>query len=249
MIDDISRFMMENKGEVIILELGNFADSHREEQRMLLEMLSKSLGEYFAPVYPGGLSSITVGEMVQRNERVVLMLPYYIEIANETDRYPYLWKTENTTEGEYANTDKLEKMMEWNKKSIYSLGGRGKLMSLSWTLTTQPYDIERAIIDPVWKIKSLRDLSHTAHPFLPVFHNKYSNFHIGNLLLVDWFHETDVVLIALERNARSCYNTARYHAISKNGEDCRTWALAGNCENETTELFMSIHCQLSCGLC
>lgn len=72
---------------------------------------------------------------------------------------------------------------------------------------------------------------------------------MGTILLVDFFEESSVVEVAKIANRRRCNDSPLYRARRQDGQDCRSWAEAGQCQDPNKQQFMIKHCPLSCGYC
>jgi len=241
-LNDIRQFLDRHPGEVIVVELGDFAGSSTTERDFLGKMINDTLGRYLFPASPtGDLRQITIGQMVERNQRILMTSPFRLG--------PYLWNGTQFLCGGYADKSVLGEMVAWNYQEISRYGGTGSLFEVSWTLTPQPKDIEKDLYDPFDRVRTLKDLALGADAALASFVDKYHNYKIGNIMLVDWWEYADVVDIAISQNLRLCNDDPVYIPWSTDGQYCRNWFVNGNCSNPIYERWMSIHCSLSCGYC
>jgi len=247
LLDDIKRFFANNShsGEVMVVQVGDLSASNFQNQTVLIDMIQNTLGPWLAVVPPNGFQGLTIGQMVRNKQQIVIIYPS----AGSFPSYNFLWDTGRYIEGSYANMDNLAKMTEWNVGEINENGGRGKLFQLSWTLTTQNSDIEKTILDPFVHPRTLKELALIADGALINFANTYSNYKMGNLLLVDFWDSVDVVSLAIHQNVRMCNDDPAYIAVNPNGQYCRQYISNGNCTNLDLIGWMTIHCRLSCGFC
>jgi len=241
LLNDIHKFMSENEGEIVIVELGELVPA--DQELGLIHMFQKTLGKYLAPVQD--LNKITIGEMIKKDHRIVLLYPP----SNLTKHFEFLWNKELYAEGSYANRDNLSEMEPWNVKEINRLGGHGKIFELSWTLTTQDSDIIRTLLDPHERHVDLKSFAIDADGALDAFATQYSNYMLGNVLLVDWWEISNVVELVIENNLRNCNDDPAYVAVKPDGQYCRNFFLNGSCAVAAHAEFMSKHCRLSCGFC
>jgi len=241
LLNDILAFISTHRGEVLIIELGDFDGSTDAERKYLAQMIFKTLSPYLLPApVTGSLRDITIGQMVQLNQRILMTSPFNLG--------PFLWNSTAYLCGSYADKSALLDMEAWNVQEINHSGGN-TIFELSWTLTPQPRDIEKDLFDPLNKIKSLKDLAMEADGALPDFAKKYHNYKLGNILLVDWWEHADVVDVAISQNMRLCNDDPNFIPWNTNGQYCRNWFSNGNCTNPLFEKWMSVHCRLSCGYC
>jgi hypothetical protein len=241
LLNDVRRFMLENSGEVIVVELGNLDPVNDEFS--LVQMINSTLGEFLAPVMD--LNHTTIGQMVERNHRIVLLYPP----SNLTRNFTFLWDQDQYLEGSYANKDKLDEMVAWNVQEINTYGGNGKIFSLSWTLTAQEDDIIRSLLDPMYRSQTLKDLAVEADNDLDSFAAQYSNYQLGNMLLVDWWETSNVVNLTINQNLRQCRDDLVFRGMDPSGLYCRNFYLKGECVNPRYAHWMTRSCRLSCGAC
>jgi hypothetical protein len=241
LLNDIQAFMLESPGEVLVVELGELIPE--DQELLLINMFQATLGPWLAPRMD--LNETTVGEMVKNQERIVLLYPE----TNFTSNFTFLWNKTLYMEGSYANKDKLDDMETWNVQQINTLGGHGMIFELSWTLTTQDSDIIKTLLDPFARKEDLRDFALTANAALDGWQQQYSNYMMGNILLLDWWEYSNVVELTIAQNLRMCGDDPKYIAVKEDGQYCRHFYLNGNCTEPDYKEWMSVHCRLSCGYC
>ena len=134
-----------------------------------------------------------------------------------------------------------------NVNLIETLNGNDLVFTVSWTLTPQVDDIIRGL-PPNATTRTLYELIRPASDRLDGFFRERATSRLGNILINDYFEETNLVEIAKAWNRRDCNDVAAYRARDPVlGEDCRSWAEAGRCESDP--VFMRPNCPLSCGIC
>jgi len=243
LLNDIRDFVAGHPGEVIVLEIGNLAGRTPANEPMLARMINDTLGKWLVTPKVAQLNT-NIGQLVSMDRRIFAFYSY----ASFTQGYDFLWN-DNYIEGSYANEDSLDKMIAWNVDEIKQQGGRGRLFELSWTLTVQTADILRALLG-LYKYDDLKSMALLADGALASFAKQYSNYKLGNLLLVDWSNYTPVVEIAITNNARMCNDDPVYRSAQTNGQYCRAYAANGYClPGSANYSFAKSHCMLSCGFC
>ncbi len=89
-------------------------------------------------------------------------------------------------------------------------------------------------------------MSHECNgPTFDTFIQKFFNYRI-NLLMTDFFQETNNLDWARVINKLNCNDNKQYRALSSDGNDCRSWNQLGLCERNTT---VRENCALTCNLC
>ena len=131
---------------------------------------------------------------------------------------------------------------------VETLNGNDRVFTLSWTLTAQVEDVVRGL-PPNATVRTLYELVRPGNDRLDGFFREQSTRRLGNVLIVDFFEETNVVEVAKAWNRRDCNDADAYRARDAAGaeQDCRSWAEAGRCDADPD--FMSSTCPLSCAVC
>ena len=78
-----------------------------------------------------------------------------------------------------------------------------------------------------------------------MFLSRTSRYRI-NILMLDYFEESDAVEQAKMLNLINCNDDKRFRKPSLDGNDCKHWEQAGLCKQNATVAQL---CPLSCGLC
>ena len=135
-----------------------------------------------------------------------------------------------------------------NVQLIETLNGNSRLFTVSWTLTPQVDDIVRGLPPNATTPRTLYELIRPASDRLDGFFRERTSTRLGNVLINDYFEETNVVEVAKAWNRRDCNDSPEYRARDlAMGQDCRSWAETGRCAADPE--FMLSACPLSCGVC
>ena len=245
LLDQVAAFLrVAPGGEIVVIELTHLYGSNATTQEELRQLCRAKLGPWLIDDMPynSTIEALTKGNTVNR----VLIL---MESWNGPGIGTGIWP-DSIIQGEYANKDNVAEMSEHDQGLIETLGGDGEhIFRLWWTLTEQPDDVVIGVLDPN-ATQSLKELSHKANVELRPWYEANRNYTLGNLLVVDWIETTPAVDIAVEEALRNCLDDAAYRARSPNGQDCRSWGIAGDCAGSSTHSqFVRAHCPRTCLQC
>eukprot|EP01027_Heterolobosea_sp_BB2_P010723 GEZU01015706.1.p1 GENE.GEZU01015706.1~~GEZU01015706.1.p1 ORF type:complete len:220 (+),score=41.53 GEZU01015706.1:69-662(+) len=107
LLDDIRRFLDEQQGEVLVVQVGNLAGSNLEQQMQLAQMINETLGPYLYwpknPFFPE--IDLTVGEMVATGQRCLVVYPLLNRNCTKViESNKFLWPLDFTMEGKPTYT-------------------------------------------------------------------------------------------------------------------------------------------------
>jgi hypothetical protein len=137
-------------------------------------------------------------------------------------------------------------MLQTELQSVITQSGSpADVYKLQWVLTASARWVIDSVVNPLAQYKSLHDLGRDANSQLDVFLNMTGRYRI-NLLMADFFEETDNVEQARILNMMNCNDVKRFRAPTTTGQDCRSWAKRGLCSTNAT---VASWCPLTCGLC
>eukprot|EP00735_Rhodelphis_limneticus_P003569 TRINITY_DN15055_c0_g1::TRINITY_DN15055_c0_g1_i1::g.25021::m.25021 TRINITY_DN15055_c0_g1::TRINITY_DN15055_c0_g1_i1::g.25021 ORF type:complete len:445 (+),score=30.74,sp/B2RXA1/PLCX2_MOUSE/27.16/2e-21,ShK/PF01549.19/6.2e-06,Varsurf_PPLC/PF03490.8/0.16 TRINITY_DN15055_c0_g1_i1:124-1335(+) len=243
LLQDVNAFLDAHPQEVIVVDLSAFGNSPADKRHDLAKMVNTIFGTKLWPVAQS-LNS-TLGEVVGKGYQVLVTF----EDQSVQSAYPYLWPR-SIYEGDYSNKDRLEEMMMHNTGLVETLGGKGKLFRVWWTLTPQVDTIIKSV-RPRAEFKSLFDLGREANSAIVDYSKQMVNYQLGNLFIVDFIEHSLAAQTVIDYNLRNCFDNPSYRARSGTGDDCRSWNEAGRCEADNADdvAFMQQFCPLSCGLC
>lgn len=152
----------------------------------------------------------TVGEMVESGERVLVTFgdgDYRASHSGAVYPFSHLWPPW-TLHNTYANTDNPAAMVHYNREQVAAFGGgagqrgwRGRLVKVSWTLTTQTSTVLESVLPS--HPKSLRELNALGEPLLAPFAEEVvaAGCRSGNILTVDFAATSHAVRAARAMNA------------------------------------------------
>eukprot|EP00128_Syssomonas_multiformis_P014227 Colp12_sorted_trinity150504_noHs@27332 len=244
LITDVRRFLDEVPSEVLVLQVSHFAGNPGKDQvQLLADIFTGLLGPYLYPRKDNLLEGLdTIGHMVRTNQRVLVTFE-----GNWHTLSDQLWP--EVYEGSYANKDTEAEMESWNVDQLRTYGGNGRLQFLSWTLTPQASTIEKGLIPLPRFPHTLQQLAAKANEKLAEFYEKYKQYGLGNLLVVDDYGFSPAVAMARQHALRNCYDSRAMRARREDKTDCRSRMEQGQCQDSSLKSFMAQNCPLSCGFC
>lgn len=190
LLSDISNFLNENLSEILIIEISHYRGSPSKENILELKNLVFQYLEKFLLEKNISLN-FTVGYMVGTGKRAIVSM---VEIEDDLRIWPEL-----LIKNSYANTGKLQEMMDINEKKIGKSGKLEMIFKMSWTLTPGSDNIVKGIFK---KPKNLIELAKIANKSLGEFyHNKVKGKgRMGNILVFDYFNSDQIMEIIWEMN-------------------------------------------------
>eukprot|EP01097_Dermamoeba_algensis_P010622 TRINITY_DN7920_c0_g1_i1.p1 TRINITY_DN7920_c0_g1~~TRINITY_DN7920_c0_g1_i1.p1 ORF type:complete len:384 (-),score=70.00 TRINITY_DN7920_c0_g1_i1:131-1282(-) len=194
----VVQFLDENPKEIVVIEVSVFlADSPTPgEEEQLAETIESVLGNYLFPRQDS--LSFTVGQMVASGKRALVTF----SVPDSLPQHPKLWPS-STIWNTYANTDKLDTMIAFNKKTVMEFNQynwTNILFKVSWTLTPVVSTVLEGLAPG--RPHSLIELADTANhsPFDQfVAYCQSQKFKIGQIFIIDHF-ETSNILHVVQQN-------------------------------------------------
>eukprot|EP01130_Rhizamoeba_saxonica_P015160 TRINITY_DN6751_c0_g1_i1.p1 TRINITY_DN6751_c0_g1~~TRINITY_DN6751_c0_g1_i1.p1 ORF type:complete len:392 (+),score=64.95 TRINITY_DN6751_c0_g1_i1:150-1178(+) len=236
--DDVQKYMNMIQTEIIVIQVGGFINMNDTRHKQVIDMIESKIGDYMLPHNPKGFVN-TYGEMVKTGKTIIVSYGDDQQIIKK----PKFWQ-ESSIYGGWANKDNYMDMENYVAEDfIKNSGNPHVLYKLQWILTASMRRVVEGLV-PLEPVTSLHDLSHLCNKHLNSFlveNNRYK----PNIIMVDFFGETDNIQQAININKLQCNDDARYRWHSKTGEDCRAWAKNDMCYNKTVVYY----CPLTCGMC
>lgn len=243
MLSDIARFMEEQPTELLVLEFGAFNGMKDPEHHMLINLIRKYLGKWLW-FRPWGWQSYST--MISSHRRIVAFYDAEAYVLLNQD----FWSTQHLLDQRWANVDNFVDMVDVEMNSLVNLTGYPThVYKLQWVLTTSARRVIDTVAQLFPKFRSLHDLARSANAHFDEFISVNASRYRVNLLMVDWFEETDNVEQARRLNRMACNDNASYRAPTPGIYDtpnCPNWSRRGLCQKNETVARL---CPLSCGLC
>lgn len=200
LLQDVKRFLSEQRGEVVLVEVSHLNGGPSAENRIALaEMIVSTLGEFLAPRNGQGLevllSQTTIGDLVKQNHRAIISFEDDSLVPRAS--FPELWPASLFLHS-YADSCDLKAMTDYNakKSAEFKSFSAPQLFKISWTLTPDPKCIFANAINPFGR-HSLMKLADSANGD-PL--NKFAAANpgaLGNIVLLDHFQTSRIVEIAV----------------------------------------------------
>lgn len=194
LLSNISEFIQSHPQEIVIVEMSHFEGYPTSADiTMLRNMVLNTLGPY---LYPVDLSfAFTINNMVNSNKRVLVTMDQGYD--NQV-----IWPP-STIYNTYADTSDLNKMIEYNNKTVQLFMGNTwpkQVFKISWTLTPDGTCISESILP--WKPHSLIQMADHGNKALPSFYNSISknNWRMGNILIIDHYESSAILQVVLDMN-------------------------------------------------
>uniref|UniRef100_A0A914PZW8 Phosphatidylinositol-specific phospholipase C X domain-containing protein n=1 Tax=Panagrolaimus davidi TaxID=227884 RepID=A0A914PZW8_9BILA len=194
----LQKFLQTHSSEILIIEVSHFAATNLTKddlnglRKIIMDLLSQWL-------YPRSDNFITINEMIEKNQRVIVTFSDDETIEN----FPQLWPA-STMINSYANSDKVDQMIAYNQKQVENFNAilslpKNALYKLSWTLTPQTSTIIESILGG--KIKSLKELANIGNLRLSSFARPFQakRMKLCQILLID-FQETSNIMPVIFRS-------------------------------------------------
>jgi hypothetical protein len=243
MLADIARFMDENPGELVVLEFGAFNGMKDAQHQALIAMIRKYLGQW---LWYRTWGWQPYANMIAKGRRVVAFYDAEAYVLLNQD----LWSTHHMLGQDWANVDNYPAMVQVELGSLPNMTGYPThVYKLQWVLTASARRVIDSVAETFPRYKSLHDLSRDANSHFDEFVTTNASHYRLNLLMVDWFEETDNVEQARRINRMQCNDNPIYRAPTPKNHtapNCQDWARSGLCSTNST---ISALCPLSCGLC
>lgn len=190
-------FLLSHPSEIMVIEVSHLVSLNLTQQN--LNVLRDMIIDLFNPMlYPrtNDLKTMTIGEMIASNRRVIVTLSDDATIAN----YSQLWPGSSMINS-YANSDSLPQMIAYNTQQVQQFNTLSSLPTnalykLSWTLTPQASTIVDSILPN--RPKSLKQLADIGNSGLSAFANATltKGWKLCQLLLID-FQERSTIMNAI----------------------------------------------------
>lgn len=194
LLSNISQFVQSHTQEIVIVEMSHFEGYPTSADiTMLRNMVLNTLGSY---LYPVDLSfNFTINDMINSNKRILLTMDQGYDNK-------IIWPP-NTIYNTYADTSDLNKMIEYNNKTVQLFMQNtwpNQVFKVSWTLTPGGTCISESILP--WKPHSLIELADHGNKALPSFYNsiRKNNWRMGNILIIDHYETSAILQVVLDMN-------------------------------------------------
>jgi hypothetical protein len=194
LLRNISTFLQVYTKEIVVVEISHFeGDPKKDDVLQLKNMVLDILGQFLHPV--DRTFKFTINKMVKSGKRAVVTMEKGYDNNN-------IWPPESIY-NTYADTSDLAEMIQFNKDIVQQFmkeNWMGQLFKVSWTLTPNPTTLLDSLIPG--QPQSLIDLAKTANNALPAFwkYEKGNDCRIGNILIVDHYELSDIMLVVWEMN-------------------------------------------------
>jgi hypothetical protein len=201
LLQNISQFIHEHPREVVILEMSAFEGSPSAQNIADLEdFVISQLGPHLYPV--DYAFSRTLKDLVSTGQTAL------VTMDSRSGRYnDVIWDSFTTIYNTYADSDKLNKMHDYDQARIkeYLAGAQAsKLYKISYTLTPSADVILEAPIP--FTPNSLKELADTANGQLVYFYKTLRSEGLvpwGNIVIVDHFQSCPYLDVVLDMNGIS----------------------------------------------
>ncbi|WP_240903726.1 phosphatidylinositol-specific phospholipase C domain-containing protein [Chengkuizengella sediminis] len=215
-IADTKRFLNENEKEIVILDFLHFYEMTETSYNHLNNLLQNTFGDLLIP--PSYGVNVTLDQLWNENKRVIVLYGSdhqrytdTIDIRNiyADDFMSWIWDHRLNIQSDWANTTDVNVLKQKLDQSINS-ADLNKFFVLQGVLTPDDDLIIDAVLgglDPFSAIgvDSLHDLARSANNEVPRWVlNDWANEPL-NIIMLDWFHESDIVNIIKSMNEGSEY--------------------------------------------
>lgn len=195
LLRDVAKFIAQHSGEVVILEISHFEGAPSDEDVISLEnLILQNLGPNLYPV--DSSFSRTISDLISSGQRVM------VTMERRSGRHDtLLWGTE-TIFNTYANSDVLEKMLDYNRRQIgYFLEGAqaSHLYKISFTLTPSPGLVMSTPLPQ--GPKSLLELADSGNASLVDYYKALRTEGLvpwGNIVIIDHFEASQLLEVIFD---------------------------------------------------
>ncbi|KAL6060784.1 PI-PLC X domain-containing protein 2 [Balamuthia mandrillaris] len=234
-LQDIARFMEEFKEEVLILQFGDFPGMNADLHNKLIAFIESFLGGYLLP-RTTSFADRRYSVMIKQGKRIMAFYDDSVAVANNTN----FWFSGEDLLSTWANTDKYPYMHAVETKAVRTqTGNPDAIFKLQWVLTATTDSILNGLV-PGAAITSLHDLSRLCNVHLNGFVEEMRQYKI-NLLMTDFYEETDTLDRARMLNWAQCYDRPDYSQ-----HKCKQLQHNGKCANKKVANEL---CPLTCQRC
>ncbi|WP_214481846.1 phosphatidylinositol-specific phospholipase C domain-containing protein [Bacillus sp. SM2101] len=211
------RFIENNEKEIIILDFQHFYEMTQKSYDYLNNLLINTFGELLIPSSYG--VHVPLEQLWNENKRVIVLYgtdhqrytnTLDIRALYDDEFNNWLWDRKSSMQSDWANTTDVEILKEKLNESIES-ASQNKLFVLQGVLTADEDVIVDAVLggfDPfsATGVNSLHDLVRLANNEIPsLVQNEWSSKPL-NIIMLDWFHETEIVDIIKSMNEGSTFD-------------------------------------------
>jgi len=190
----LQSFLLSHPSEIMVIEVSHLVSANLTQDNLntLRDMIINLFGSMLYP-RTKDFQTMTIGEMISSNQRVVVTLSDDKTIAN----YTQLWPGSSMINS-YANSDSLPQMIAYNTQQVQQFNTLSSLpmnalYKLSWTLTPQASTIVDSVLPD--KPRSLKQLADIGNSGLSAFANSTltKRWKLCQLLLID-FQERSTIM-------------------------------------------------------
>lgn len=190
----LQSFLLSHPSEIMVIEVSHLVSANLTQDNLntLRDMIINLFGSMLYP-RTKDFQTMTIGEMIASNQRVVVTLSDDKTIAN----YTQLWPGSSMINS-YANSDSLPQMIAYNTQQVQQFNTLSSLpmnalYKLSWTLTPQASTIVDSVLPD--KPRSLKQLADIGNSGLSAFANSTltKRWKLCQLLLID-FQERSTIM-------------------------------------------------------
>eukprot|EP00297_Palpitomonas_bilix_P006953 CAMPEP_0113895832 /NCGR_PEP_ID=MMETSP0780_2-20120614/17614_1 /TAXON_ID=652834 /ORGANISM="Palpitomonas bilix" /LENGTH=390 /DNA_ID=CAMNT_0000886771 /DNA_START=125 /DNA_END=1294 /DNA_ORIENTATION=- /assembly_acc=CAM_ASM_000599 len=217
LLQEVGDFIATHPHEVVIVSISHMYNLTDDALPIITNIVQNTVGKYAAKTHTP-LTSRTLSDLISSNERVIVTSDTYAMREAMPD---IIFAEDDLYEGEYTDKDNVNEMVTANMDKLLSYGGDGRIFIFYWTLTDSTRTIPAGFLPD--HPFTLHDMSWQANSLLGYYSQRLSNLQFGNIILSDFFEESDIVRVAIDFNRRQCRDDAKYKARSADGNDCRSW--------------------------
>mmetsp|Transcript_13756 Transcript_13756/g.25949 ORF Transcript_13756/g.25949 Transcript_13756/m.25949 type:complete len:330 (+) Transcript_13756:36-1025(+) len=190
-LQNVTQFLELYPQEIVIVEISHIEDvDHSKHLPALETLILNTLGSFLYSADSHYTKSLN--ELIALNQRVAVFME---KVAFKSSS---VW-SRSLIHNSYAETDKVEEMIEYNQRQLTKSNSKMHLMKISWTLTPDEGTIVRGFLplEPHTLLKLAAKANSRMLEFA-MYAQARGISKIGNIILVDNF-ETAGVIELLER--------------------------------------------------